>query len=89
MALNADFKELSQRAFELISHLNTEINDVKPWELVKTGRPEALTEHLQTWFGKLNEVANLLEPVIPVGVQKLLDSLKNHRTEIRQLYPRR
>jgi Methionyl-tRNA synthetase len=83
------FGTLSKEAFSRIGKLNGEINDIKPWELKKNGDVEGLQIHLQPWIGELKKIALNLQPLLPSGSEKLLNYLKNPKTELGQLYPRR
>lgn len=87
--LDIEYKDLRKEAFERINDINSQINDLKPWELLKSGRTEELQKHLSKWFNQLWVISHLLEPIIPDGAQRLSQSLINRKNEIKQLYPRR
>jgi methionyl-tRNA synthetase len=86
--LTIDYKSLRREAFERIGVLNSEINDVKPWELQKNSQVEELSKLIRKWTQELQSIAHLLAPLIPEGSEKLLRTIKNRPEIIPQLYPR-
>jgi methionyl-tRNA synthetase len=83
------FDLLCSAAFDHINALNFEINTVKPWELLKQSKTEELQSHLSNWISRLNNIARLLEPVIPDGAARLRQAIAQRGSLISQLYPRR
>lgn len=87
--LGIAYKDLRKESFERINDINSQINDLKPWDLLKNGRTEELQEHLSKWINQLWVISRLLEPITPDGAQRLSQSLINRKYAIKQLYPRR
>lgn len=87
--LNILFKDLRQVAFEKIDALNLEINNLRPWELLKQNEEEKLKDFIESWFYELQELSSILEPLIPDGARRLSQSLTDREGTIPQLYPRK
>lgn len=87
--LNVSYKDLRKEAFEKIKSINLQINSIKPWELLRSGRTEKLKEYLSEWVHQLWIVSRLLDPIIPDGAKRLSQSLISRKNGIEQLYPRR
>lgn len=87
--LEGEYKDLKKDAFERINGANSQINTLKPWELLKSGRTQELQDHLSEWVNQLGAISQRLEAIIPEGARKLSELLANRKNEIRQLYPRR
>lgn len=83
-----DFRTGTKNAFSLIDDVNKEINDLKPWELLKSEDLCPLTIQLKDWLKKLGIISFLLEPVIPLGCEKL-DAWLEKSVFSGQLYPRK
>lgn len=87
--ISDDFNENFNNAFKLTEKLNKEVNEVRPWEFLKNENHEVLIRHLSLWLSELEVIRGLLNPLIPVGCEKIskLFQSKSHRVE--QLYPRK
>ena len=53
------------------SSINGRIEEVKPWELAKQGKDEALRAFLDEAVGRLRIIAHWLEPFLPETAEKL------------------
>jgi methionyl-tRNA synthetase len=86
--ISTNFFERYESGFKEINKLNAEINDQKPWLLLKEKSPVELCICLERWLAKLNLIAKLLEPILPNACQKLQDAIKNYPEDGFALYPR-
>ncbi|MNJ93361.1 Methionine--tRNA ligase [compost metagenome] len=88
--LKVEYKDLRKDAFERIGHINSQINTLKPWELLKSGDSNGeLRGYLSEWVGQLSIISRLLEPLVPEGAGRLSQLLVDRKNRIEQLYPRR
>lgn len=83
------FKDAGLEAFKIIGILNSEINQVKPWELLKAGETSRYKEYLERWQLQLFEVEHLLKCIIPDGCDRFLRLLEKNRPHFDQLFPRK
>lgn len=82
------FREGANNAFKIIGSLNSEINQLKPWEFLKDGNISQLAEQLVRWREQLSEVERLIAPVIPDGCERLRLNLMSKELP-GQLFPRK
>ena len=71
-----DFLSNFSEAFEIIRRLNQQLNDERPWELLKSRIGLEFEEQLEKYFYHLWNVHLFLGPVLPIGVRKLEGLLK-------------
>lgn len=83
-----ELSHLKSSAFEIVNRLNVEINETKPWVLLKNGQRSELVGHLQTWLLELNRVQGLLTPLIPDGAERLQQLINQNTPDSGQLFPR-
>lgn len=83
-----DFEDAFARGFELINQLNQEINNTKPWELLKSNNFDDLNLNLAHWLSILEKISFLLFPLLPNGCRQLNNLFKDESNEITPLYPR-
>jgi methionyl-tRNA synthetase len=68
-----------------VSVIGQEIENIKPWELYKTGKIEELSQNIQKWLQDLAWITEAIKPIMPntsEQMQKLLDG------ENLQIFPR-
>lgn len=80
--------EIAQLAWSEIDRLNAEINEQRPWELLKEIESERLQILLHNWVQRLDQAAKLLEPYLPKASQEIQTGLRNGEGE-RILFPPR
>lgn len=83
-----DFQGATCEAFRLIESINKEINDLRPWELLKNNNTALLISYLKNWLWQLGTIRTLLSPLIPNGCLQLTYFLDEERS-LAQLYPRK
>lgn len=87
LVLNYEIQDVSVTLWRQIEALNAEINQRRPWELIKTGEIADLHRLLGGWCHRLHAVARLLEPFIPSGAAKVLRGLEGKNENGRILFP--
>jgi methionyl-tRNA synthetase len=81
-----EINKVSEVAWLEIDRLNAEINDQKPWTLLKGNSHEELHVLLKNWFTRLRDTLFLLEAFIPNGVGKVKKDLSRGVAESKILY---
>jgi methionyl-tRNA synthetase len=75
--------------WDVVTRINREITEARPWEHVKAGRLDAARRELAPWVEQLVGVGYWLRPFVPSTAGRILDSLS--RSPIRKgalLFPR-
>ncbi|MCB0415591.1 MAG: class I tRNA ligase family protein [Bdellovibrionales bacterium] len=62
-----------QKLWRRIDKINAEINEFKPWEVLKEGATGELILKLQEWTSELIGVGRLAEPYIPRASKQIID----------------
>lgn len=77
------------KQWDRLRSINAEINQTKPWELLKRGDRASVEELLRKWTGEIYEVTSLLSNLIPASGAQILDVLeKGIQTLEGPLFPR-
>lgn len=86
---NYDLQNLSQKLWADLSKINAEINDKKPWELLKVENHDGAKRLLQQWNRELRKVIEVLSCYIPIVGGTLLKLCENglHK-QVTPLLPR-
>ena len=77
--------------WEVISHVNTEIDQKKPWDLAKEeSKKKELKSLLQEWTKYLYNIATALEPFMPKISKDIIQIItdKQIRKPDKPLFPR-
>jgi methionyl-tRNA synthetase len=70
-----EFDKALAALWRVVDELNREIEAVKPWELLKAGRPGPLQDHLRAWLGEVHGATYWLQPFLPGAAAKVLAAL--------------
>ena len=60
---------------DVVTDLNRDIEQTRPWGMVKTGNRRALNINLERWSREVAKVARRLEPLTPGASRSVLDVL--------------
>ena len=60
-----DIYKAIEAIFLLVTNIGRKIEDEKPWELYKEGKTEELNTLMQNWLKSLNEITEIIEPIMP------------------------
>jgi methionyl-tRNA synthetase len=82
-------QDISQIAWSEIDRLNAEINQKRPWELLKADSKNLLHQLLNDWCQRLYQVANNLEPFVPDSSKRIRDGLEGCGIICRVLFPQK
>ena len=62
--------------WEVIGQVNREVEDERPWELLKEGDTEGLRRLLDRWLAELHRIVYWLQPFLPEGAARVLEGLQ-------------
>jgi len=83
-------QEISRLAWDEIDKINQEINQERPWDLLKEpAEPQKLRHLLTGWCERLYESANILSPFIPETSLLIRRGLNGEQIGTRILFPSR
>lgn len=83
-----DLAAIARPAWDEIDRLNAEINERRPWELLKERDGELLHDLLFQWIERLRRAVVSLEPYLPEASEKILRGLSSGEGD-RILFPPR
>ena len=84
-----EFNKTLISLWEAIGRINRDIDQCRPWELLKAANTKELSVQLSGWFGELYALVYWLEPFLPSTSRKTANILSSGRnTEGKPLFPR-
>ena len=83
------FDQAAAALWRIIADLSRQIEDARPWELLKRNDLAPLKAHLHRWLTELHRLAYWLEPLLPTASKRILDVLaQSPLTAAAPLFPR-
>ena len=81
--------EAAQLLWNVVSELNQNITQVKPWELLKSGQQEELRANLNRWLTQIYAVGYWIRPFLPEAGESILAALTGEKVKSSEpLFPR-
>lgn len=86
---NFSFQEALNAIWAEITDIDVDINETKPWELIKNGELGQAQEILDRYVQRILDIATLLQPFIPRSAEKIIEQYSQKQIKAQEpLFPR-
>ncbi len=82
-----DLGAYGAQAWAIIDRVNAEINEARPWELLKAGDREKFRSLITRWFSEVHVAAQALAPLLPESAPRIERLFRGERIESRVVFP--